>query len=73
MVGIMPERDALAEAEAAVADGLTALQIKGGEDPDRDVRLVTDLPIPTLQASFCGIFLHIEIPTFFRRIVGTPS
>ena len=43
MVGIMPELDAIDEAEAAVADGLTALQIKGGEEPDRDVRLVTEL------------------------------
>jgi L-alanine-DL-glutamate epimerase-like enolase superfamily enzyme len=43
MVGIMPEPDAIREAEAAVADGLTALQIKGGEDPDRDIRLVTQL------------------------------
>jgi hypothetical protein len=28
-----------------------------------------DLPIPILQASFCGIFPRIGIPTFFRRIV----
>ena len=31
------------------------------------------LPIPILQASFCGICLHIEIPTFFPRIVDKPS
>ena len=43
MVGIMPEPDAIAEAEAAVADGLHALQVKGGEDPERDIRLVTQL------------------------------
>lgn len=43
MVGIMPEEDALAESEAAVADGLDALQIKGGEDAARDVRLIMTL------------------------------
>jgi hypothetical protein len=32
-----------------------------------------DLPIPIPQASFCSIFLHIGIPTFFHRIVGRPS
>jgi len=32
-----------------------------------------DLPIPILQASFCGISLHIGIPPFFHRIVGRPS
>jgi hypothetical protein len=30
-------------------------------------------PIPILQASFCGISLHIGRPTFFRRIVGKLS
>jgi hypothetical protein len=32
-----------------------------------------DLPIPILQASFCDIFLHIGIPTFFLRIVDRLS
>jgi len=43
MVGLMGEDDALAEAEAAVEDGITALQIKGGEHGDRDVRLIREL------------------------------
>jgi hypothetical protein len=32
-----------------------------------------DLPTPILEASFCRIFLHIGIPTFFRRIVDRPG
>lgn len=40
MVGLMPETDALAEGVAAVADGVKALQIKGGVDAPRDVRLI---------------------------------
>ena len=40
MVGLMREREAVEEGVAAIADGLTALQIKGGTDPARDVRLV---------------------------------
>lgn len=40
MVGLMPEDDAVEEAIAAIADGLGALQIKGGVDPARDVRLI---------------------------------
>jgi len=43
MVGLMGHDDALAEAEAAVADGITALQIKGGEDGQRDVTLIKAL------------------------------
>lgn len=43
MVGLMPNPEAIAEAEAAVADGIGALQIKGGVDPDRDVALIADL------------------------------
>ena len=43
MVGLMHEREALEEGIAAVADGLKALQIKGGTDPARDVRLIGQL------------------------------
>jgi muconate cycloisomerase len=43
MVGLMPEADAMEEAGRAVADGITALQIKGGPDPARDVRLIAAL------------------------------
>ncbi|HVY34198.1 MAG TPA: enolase C-terminal domain-like protein, partial [Caulobacteraceae bacterium] len=40
MVGLMDDAQAVDEAAAAVADGLCALQIKGGVDAVRDVRLI---------------------------------
>ncbi|MGX1309514.1 L-alanine-DL-glutamate epimerase-like enolase superfamily enzyme [Amorphus suaedae] len=43
MVGLMAFDDAVAEAEAAIGEGLTALQIKGGESGDRDVALIRTL------------------------------
>ena len=43
MLGIMDWDEALAEAEAAIADGVHSLQIKGGENADRDIALVTEL------------------------------
>lgn len=43
MVGLMPEDDALEEATGAVADGVKALQIKGGVDAGRDIRLTAAL------------------------------
>jgi L-alanine-DL-glutamate epimerase-like enolase superfamily enzyme len=43
MIGLMDEAHALEEGVAATADGVRALQIKGGVDPERDVRLVRAL------------------------------
>lgn len=43
MIGLMPDAEAVAEGAAAVADGIGTLQVKGGEDPDRDIRLVNAL------------------------------
>lgn len=43
MVGLMEETHACEEGVRAVADGIRALQIKGGVDPERDVRLVRTL------------------------------
>lgn len=43
MVGLMSPDEAVAEAVAAVADGVQALQIKGGEDSGRDVKVVREL------------------------------
>lgn len=40
MLGLMPADQAVEEAQAAVADGIRALQIKGGADRARDVALV---------------------------------
>jgi L-alanine-DL-glutamate epimerase-like enolase superfamily enzyme len=43
MIGLMNELEAAEEGVAAVADGVRALQIKGGVDAERDVRLVRTL------------------------------
>jgi L-alanine-DL-glutamate epimerase-like enolase superfamily enzyme len=43
MVGLLPEPAALEEAVGAVRDGVRALQIKGGVDAERDIRLVRAL------------------------------
>jgi len=43
MIGLMQETEAAKEGIAAVADGVRALQIKGGVDPERDIRLVRTL------------------------------
>jgi muconate cycloisomerase len=43
MIGLMNERDASDEGVEAVADGVRALQIKGGVDSERDIRLVRAL------------------------------
>jgi hypothetical protein len=43
MIGLMHEAEALDEGLGAVADGVQALQIKGGVDLARDVRLVAAL------------------------------
>jgi L-alanine-DL-glutamate epimerase-like enolase superfamily enzyme len=40
MVGLMPLQEALEEGSAAVGDGVRALQVKGGVDPERDVALI---------------------------------
>jgi muconate cycloisomerase len=43
MVGLMGDSEATDEALAAIADGAGALQIKGGESPNRDLALITSL------------------------------
>ena len=43
MVGLMAVDQAREEAGGAVADGAIALQVKGGEDPSRDVDLIKQL------------------------------
>jgi len=43
MIGLMPESEAVDEGIAAFHDGVTTLQVKGGEDPPRDLRLVSEL------------------------------
>jgi L-alanine-DL-glutamate epimerase-like enolase superfamily enzyme len=40
MIGLMPVAEAVAEAQAAVGDGIRALQVKGNGDARRDVELI---------------------------------
>ncbi len=40
MVGLMPPEEAVEEAAAAIADGVSSLQVKGGVDPSRDETVV---------------------------------
>ncbi|HEY0185929.1 MAG TPA: enolase C-terminal domain-like protein [Cellulomonas sp.] len=42
-IGLMDDDAALTEAEQVVAEGVTTLKVKVGEDPDRDVRLLRAL------------------------------
>lgn len=56
MLGLMPEDEALAEGKAAIDDGVTALQVKGGQDIDRDVSLIAGLR----DALGAGVFLRLD-------------
>jgi muconate cycloisomerase len=56
MLGLMPDDEALAEGRAAVADGVRALQVKGGQDVERDVRLIAGLR----QALGAGVVLRLD-------------
>lgn len=56
MVGLLSDADAMEEAVGAVADGVRALQIKGGVDAERDIRLVRALRA-TLGA---GVSLRVD-------------
>ena len=56
MLGLMPDDEALAEGRAAVADGVRALQVKGGQDVDRDVRVIAGLR----QALGDGVVLRLD-------------
>lgn len=57
MIGVGPEEAALPEAEQAVSeDGITALQVKGGRDVERDVSVVR-----ALRAALpAGLFLRLD-------------
>ncbi len=43
MIGLMHDSEAIAEGIGAARDGVTTLQIKGGVDPARDIRLTATL------------------------------
>jgi L-alanine-DL-glutamate epimerase-like enolase superfamily enzyme len=53
MIGIMPDEEALAEADAAVTrDAITAFQVKGGEEAERDARVLRALRSALPDATF---------------------
>jgi len=56
MLGLMPEDEALAEGRAAIEDGVRALQVKGGQDIDRDVRVIAGLR----EALGADVFLRLD-------------
>jgi muconate cycloisomerase len=56
MIGLMDEAHAAEEAVAAVADGVRTLQIKGGVDPERDVRVVRAIR----QGVGAGVTLRLD-------------
>jgi len=64
MVGLMPEPDALAEATGAAEDGIRAFQIKGGEDPARDIRLIRRLRAELGD----GITLRLDANQGYRHV-----
>jgi muconate cycloisomerase len=64
MVGLMDVAEAIDEAQAACADGIRALQIKGGQDPDRDVELLSQLA-RRLPAQ---VHLRLDVNQGYRQI-----
>ncbi len=62
MIGLMPVQDAVEEAVEAAADGIRAFQIKGGEDPARDVELVSLLR----RELGAGIVLRLDANQGYR-------
>ena len=63
MIGIMPVGDARTEAKAAAADGVTALQVKGGESPARDIELISAIRATTGP----GMFLRLDANQGYGR------
>jgi L-alanine-DL-glutamate epimerase-like enolase superfamily enzyme len=65
MLGMMEADEALQEARRSIqADGITAFQIKGGTDPDRDVALVEKLR----EAIPRPVFLRLDANKGYGRL-----
>jgi L-alanine-DL-glutamate epimerase-like enolase superfamily enzyme len=65
MLGIMEAEEALQEAARSIeSDGITAFQIKGGTDPDRDVALIARLRAAVPES----IFLRLDANKGYGRI-----
>jgi L-alanine-DL-glutamate epimerase-like enolase superfamily enzyme len=63
MIGIMPTEEAVAEARAVMADGVSAFQIKAGRDPMLDVQTVKAVR----DAVGPGIFLRLDVNQGYGR------
>ena len=61
------------EARTLIATKLGASSKQHGSGAGTWSASLPDSPIPILQASFCSISLHTEIPPFCPRIVGRLS
>jgi len=64
MIGLMPDNEALAEAAGAASDGIRAFQVKGGENPERDVRLIRQLRLELSD----GIVLRLDANQGYQDI-----
>lgn len=62
MVGLMGHAEAMDEALGALADGCTALQIKGGVDAERDIELIRELR----REAGDGVFLRLDANQGYR-------
>jgi L-alanine-DL-glutamate epimerase-like enolase superfamily enzyme len=56
MIGIMPTAEAVAEALNALADGVSAFQVKAGRDPQADIRTVNAIR----EAVGPDVFLRVD-------------
>ena len=64
MIGVMPLDDAVAEAKAATdSDGVSAIQIKGGEDGARDIAVARAIR----QEVGPNVFLRLDANQGYRR------
>jgi L-alanine-DL-glutamate epimerase-like enolase superfamily enzyme len=62
MIGIMPTDEATDEAQAAIAEGARALQVKGTGEPDRDIELIRRLRTTLGE----GIVLRLDANEGYR-------
>lgn len=63
MIGIMSTEDAVEEATLAIKDGVRAFQIKGGRDPQRDIRTVRAIR----NAVGPDVFLRLDANQGYHR------
>jgi L-alanine-DL-glutamate epimerase-like enolase superfamily enzyme len=63
MIGIMPTADAVAEAQNALADGVSAFQVKAGRDPQADIRTIRAIR----EAVGPDVFLRVDANQGYRQ------